>query len=180
MVGWEQATKSGEINEYCRLVKQQLSGLNFHACLDGIADIEAYLPPLTHSKMLKLNCYLKSATRNSYMERCTFHHPVPKAKLPGKPGRRMDVWKDHFMMKKVHWELKKRLRYCAAQAESRRLLCRDKMIASSYLHRFKLSGQRKKNLLLTQIWWYCHHQLIMSPECMGKSLFKSSPIWSHW
>ena len=37
----EQATKSGEINEYCQLMKQQLSELTSHACLEGLEDIEA-------------------------------------------------------------------------------------------------------------------------------------------
>ena len=41
-------------------------------------------------------------------------------------------------------EVKKRLRYCAAQAENRRLIRRDKMFASSHPRRFKLPGRRKK------------------------------------
>ena len=62
---WEQASKSGEINENRRLVKQQLSGLNSHACFDGMEDIEAAISHLSDrlknaaAKSLPGMCYKK-------------------------------------------------------------------------------------------------------------------------
>jgi len=62
---WEQATKSGEINEYRQLMKQQLSELTSHACLEGLEDIEAAISHLSDTlKDAAANRYLKSATRN--------------------------------------------------------------------------------------------------------------------
>ena len=41
-------------------------------------------------------------------------------------------------------EVKKRIRYCAAQAENCRLLKRDKMFARGSRGRYKLPGRRRK------------------------------------
>lgn len=59
---WEQAVKSGEINEYRRLVEQQLSGLNSHACFEGMEDIEAAISHLSDT--------LKDAAAKSLPEKC--------------------------------------------------------------------------------------------------------------
>ena len=102
--------------------------------------------------MLQKNLYLKSVTRNLVNEKMKLiQHSVPKTELPGKPGWRKVVQKkDYSIKKKVYLlrrEVKKRLRYCAAQAENRRLLHRDKMFASSHPRRFYLPGRGKKTCL---------------------------------
>ena len=98
---WEHATKSGEINEYRRLVRLLLSDVNPHACLNGIEDIDAAISHLSGS--------LKDAASNSISIRnlgngtMRFFHPsVLKAELLGNTGKRMDVQsKVNFMKKRA-------------------------------------------------------------------------------
>ena len=98
---WEHATKSGEINEYRRLVRLLLSDVNPHACLNGKEDIDAAISHLSGS--------LKDAASNSISIRnlgngtMRFFHPsVLKAELLGNTGKRMDVQsKVNFMKKRA-------------------------------------------------------------------------------
>lgn len=99
-----QTNKSGEINEYCWLVKQQLSGLNPHACLDGMEDIEAAISCLSDT-LIDATATWKVLQETWKMQ--LFEHSAPKAELPCKPGRRTDVWKkDRFVIIKgrLRWE----------------------------------------------------------------------------
>ena len=70
------------------------------------------------------------------MEVYNSFNTVPKAELPGKPGRKTDTQKNDEKSR-LRREVKKRLRYCA---ENRRLLRRDKMFASSHPRRFNVNG----------------------------------------
>ena len=51
---WEQAIKSGEINEYRKLVKHQLSWLISHACSDGVDTLKdaaaKLIPEMSYKK----------------------------------------------------------------------------------------------------------------------------------
>ena len=125
---------------------QQLSELISHASFDGLEDIEAAICQFTD--ILK-DAAAKTLPVKSYKKPHKWKDTTLST-LCAQSRAAQQTWKENGCPKEGPLYNEKgrlrreRLRYCAAQAENRRLLRRDKMFASSHPHRFKLLGHRKK------------------------------------
>ena len=98
---WDQAIKSGEINEYHRSVTQQLSELISHASFDGLEDIEAAICRILKdaaAKTLPVKSYKKP---HKWKDTTSVNTLCSKQSSPTKFGRRIVVQrKDLFIMRK--------------------------------------------------------------------------------
>ena len=147
---WVQANKTGEITEYRQLVREKLSVHSVQVCLDEIENIEAAVSFL--SDTLKVCAVESLPSKGVKKPKKTFKDATLSA-LCSQSRSARQKWRENGSKPegplydekcRLKREVKKRLRYCTAQAENRRLARREKMFSSSHTDRFKLPGKRKK------------------------------------